>query len=441
MADVRLSIVLATWQGERYLLKQLTSFLGQTRLPDELVVVDDASEDRTLAILEEFASVAPFRVQIIRNEVRQGSTVAFGTGLAAATGEIVAFADQDDLWLPQKLARLEAPFIEDPSTTFAFSDALVIDENDVADSTTMWQVRRFGADLQERVRTAPFSELAHRFLATGCTIAFRADLREALLPFPTGMSDTIPPMIHDRWLSIVLSGIGAVAVIDEPLVAYRVHTAQQIGLANISASKPPLQRYLGRLLTKREDRRSPRHYQLAHLVEARRRLADLGLAGEHALAEIDAVIRHQTLRCNMAERHTARIVPIIRELVLGRYHQYSRGWSSAAFDLLERHREPVAQAAPAPAAVPARRRPLVTPTKPITDRSAHVRDITATDHTCRTTPVRVPAAVALSGRPAPPASAPTDERGDLARGGAEEPAVGDAVRELADERAGEDGVG
>lgn len=378
---MRFSVVMATWQGERYLPKQLATLRGQTRLPDELIVVDDGSEDGTLEILEDFAASAPFPVEIVRSEVRSGSTTAFGVGIARATGDLIALADQDDLWLPQKLARLESVFLENPGTTFAFSDALLIDEGDIADTTTMWQVRKFTPALQDKVRARPFAEIAHRFLATGCTIAFRADLRDVVLPFPTDLSTSIPAMIHDRWISIVLSGIGTVAVINEPLVAYRVHASQQVGLTNISATKPPMQRYLGRLLTRRRDVGSPRLYQLAHLVEARDRLVASGLAGEPALAEIDAVIRHQSWRCQMKARHLARVVPIARELALGRYHQYSRGWSSAVLDLLERHvgvapePEPARPAAPAD---PGRHLDLT--------RASHARDTTAADRSCRTVP-------------------------------------------------------
>lgn len=379
MAVLRFSVVMATWQGERFLPKQLASLLGQTRLPDELIVVDDRSEDRTLEIIDAFAASSPFPVHLIRSEVRRGSTVAFGIGIAAAAGDLIALADQDDLWLPQKLARLEAAFLENPTTTFAFSDALVIDENDVADTTSMWQVRKFTPALQERVRARPFAEIAHRFLATGCTIAFRADLRDVVLPFPTNLSTSIPAMIHDRWLSIVLSGIGSVAVVDEPLVAYRVHATQQVGLSNISAAKPPVQRYLGRLLTRRREEGSPRLYQLAHLIEARQRLAASDLASEASLAEIDAVIRHQSWRCQMKPRHLARLVPIARELALGHYHEYSRGWSSAVFDLVERHD------LSAPDSRPAVRRAETTAPLDLT-RLNHLREPTAPDRSCRMTP-------------------------------------------------------
>ncbi len=333
---VQVSVAMATWQGERFLPEQLASLLDQTRLPDEMVVIDDASTDGTREVLEAFRAIAPFPVVIVTTPNRQGSTPAFARAIAAATGDIIALADQDDIWLPHKLAHLEAIFERDPATTFAFSDATLIDDAGEATEATMWQVRRFTPELQERVRAHPFTEIAHRFLATGCTIAFRRELRSVLLPFPTGFSSTIDPMVHDRWLSIVLSGAGRVAVVDEPLVAYRIHVDQQIGLNSISVALPLFQRYLRRLRAPRTDTDSPRVYQLTHLVEARSRLISKGLVGGAALEEIDAVIAHQSRRCHPAPSRIRRVAPIAAELIRGNYHRYSRGWSSALIDLTER---------------------------------------------------------------------------------------------------------
>ena len=86
---MRLSIVMATWMGEKYLKAQLQSFLDQTRLPDELIVRDDGSNDRTLAILHQFAERAPFTVQIFESGPRLGFAANFGAALSHAQGDLV----------------------------------------------------------------------------------------------------------------------------------------------------------------------------------------------------------------------------------------------------------------------------------------------------------------------------------------------------------------
>jgi glycosyltransferase involved in cell wall biosynthesis len=325
---------MATWQGERFLPRQLASILGQTRLPDELVVVDDASFDASPEIVKSFAETAPFDVRLIRSDVQRGSTRSFGTGIEAATGDLIMLADQDDLWLPQKVARLEAVFQGSSGTTFAFTDALLIDEDDVAAPQTLWQSRRFSPALQAQVRRHPFRQLSHRFLATGCTMAFRADLARVVLPFPESVDEHADAMLHDRWISIVLSAPGHVAVVPEPLVAYRIHSSQQVGLANATTSQPPLRRYARRLALPQTTARNVRRYQLRHLHEARDRLEAAGVLDQATLADVDAVIAHQHLRCEMAGTRRSRLAPIGRELLQGNYREYSRGLSSAFIDLL-----------------------------------------------------------------------------------------------------------
>lgn len=331
---MHISVAMATWQGSRYLPAQLATIAGQLRPPDEVVIVDDASDDDTPEIVERFAEDAPFKVVRHRFDYRQGSTAAFQYAIEEASGDVIALADQDDLWMPQKLARLEAVFRDRPDTAFAFTDAHLIDDADVLQPETMWQVRRFSPTLQERVRRHPFAELAHRWLATGCTIAFRSDLRAVLLPFPTDVSDLFPPMIHDRWLSLVLSGVGPVAVVDEPLVAYRIHPAQQVGLANV-VGMSPVTRHLRKLVIHRPEAQATREYQLAHLREVHHRLVRFEAAGGARTSEVEGSISHLQARVELPRNRIARWRPVVRELVLGRYHRYSRGWRSAAVDLVK----------------------------------------------------------------------------------------------------------
>ncbi len=92
----------------RCLEPQLASLLAQTRLPDELVACDDGSTDGTVSILEAFARRAPFPVRIERNDVRLRSTRNFEKAIGLCTGDLIATSDQDDVWLPEKLALCEA---------------------------------------------------------------------------------------------------------------------------------------------------------------------------------------------------------------------------------------------------------------------------------------------------------------------------------------------
>src|SRR5690606_18954379 len=86
---MKISIALAVYNGTNFLDQQLASFLKQTRLPDELVVVDDCSTDATVELLEDFAKTSPFPVKVFRNESNSGSTYSFGRAIEACSGDVV----------------------------------------------------------------------------------------------------------------------------------------------------------------------------------------------------------------------------------------------------------------------------------------------------------------------------------------------------------------
>ena len=98
-----ISVALCTYNGARFLEEQLASLLAQNRRPDELVVCDDRSTDSTVQMLESFSRSAPFPVRIQVNPVNLGSTVNFDRAMRLCAGSLIAFCDQDDIWLPHKL--------------------------------------------------------------------------------------------------------------------------------------------------------------------------------------------------------------------------------------------------------------------------------------------------------------------------------------------------
>ena len=106
-----LSIALASYNGERYIAEQLDSIARQTRLPDELIISDDASGDATPAIALDFARQAPFPVKVLQNSERAGSTRNFEIAIRACTGDIIFLCDQDDVWYPNKISLVEERFI------------------------------------------------------------------------------------------------------------------------------------------------------------------------------------------------------------------------------------------------------------------------------------------------------------------------------------------
>ena len=221
--------MLCTWNGERWLAGLLASVRDQTRAPDELIVQDDCSDDATVALIEEFAGHAGFPVRLERNPQRLGSTRNFGVALARAAGEIVALADQDDVWYPAKLARLGEEFAADPTVTMVFSDADLIAEDDRSLGRRLWETRMVGRALGAN-SVVSVQDFARRPLTTGCTMAVRRRAIEAALPLPDQLDHPDVPLRHDRWLSLVAAAVGTVRATPEPLLAFRVHPSQETGV-------------------------------------------------------------------------------------------------------------------------------------------------------------------------------------------------------------------
>src|SRR6185437_2104465 len=125
------SVVLCTCNGSRFLAAQWDSLLAQERLPDEIVVRDDASSDGTWTLLGKLSARAKSRgvqVRLIRNERNLGYVANFEAALKDTSGDVVFLCDQDDIWHPGKLAALTEAFERRPGLLLLCTDARRVDE-------------------------------------------------------------------------------------------------------------------------------------------------------------------------------------------------------------------------------------------------------------------------------------------------------------------------
>ncbi|MBI5288433.1 MAG: glycosyltransferase, partial [Chloroflexi bacterium] len=197
-----ISVALCTHNGERYLRAQLESIAAQSLLPAEVVACDDGSTDRTVDILESFAGEAPFPVRVARNARRFGPAKNYEQAIGRCSGDFIALADQDDMWLPAKLQRL-TDAIEREGAAYAFSDARLIDADGrvVAGKTLL--ARRFAPARIERAFRdhRELDLLLKRDFIYGTTLMFRSEYRELVLPIGAAWS-------HDTWIVNVLALMG-----------------------------------------------------------------------------------------------------------------------------------------------------------------------------------------------------------------------------------------
>jgi hypothetical protein len=220
---MKLSIAMTSYNGSRFVGEQLESFAAQTRLPDELIVCDDSSTDRTPEILEEFQRRSPFPMRIIVNPRRLGFFKNFEQAVRESSGDVVFLSDHDDRWNPEKLAEHEAAHASRPSVGFVFSNGMVCDESMNPRGFTLFEVTGLRPARYNKIERGQMLELAVRSPRVhGCMMSFRSSLKEIALPFP----ETI---IHDFWLTILLPLFTETRCIAKPMMMYRTHASQTIG--------------------------------------------------------------------------------------------------------------------------------------------------------------------------------------------------------------------
>jgi glycosyltransferase involved in cell wall biosynthesis len=219
---VTVSIALATYNGEKYLGRQLESLAWQEHAPDELVVCDDRSQDGTIAILRRFAAAAPFPVRIVENEVGLGFRRNFMKAAHLCASEVILFCDQDDVWRPGKVAVMARAFDEDPALLLAYHNASVVDADERGLSVMANPAEEHAALALEMPPPWHF--------ARGLVQGFRRDLLafDDLWPSTREHFDG-EQLGHDRWYFFLALTMGRIRFINEDLLMYRQHGANLFG--------------------------------------------------------------------------------------------------------------------------------------------------------------------------------------------------------------------
>lgn len=322
---MKVSVAMCTYNGMPFLIEQLQSIARQDRLPDELVICDDGSTDTTMEILQDFCKSACFAVHIFRNERNLGSTKNFERAISRCEGEIIVLADQDDVWREDKLATIERVFDLDREVICAFSDALVVNENLEPMGYNLWTAVRLNQWEQEQINKGfAFPILLQRNVVTGATMAIRSSLREFIMP----ISEL---WVHDYWISFIASVLGRVFAISEPLIKYRSHPHQQIGI-----TEPGRYNLFRRVRTRLRVNRSSYLQEAAKFTAIRHHLHAKVSSEKSAtvLPQLDGKINHYTTRGMLPEGRLHRVRYVTKELITGRYRLYSNGYLSALGDLI-----------------------------------------------------------------------------------------------------------
>jgi len=322
---MRISIALCTYNGELYLQEQLRSILEQSRLPDEVVICDDCSTDTTWTILENFKSKASFEVRLIKNHSNLGSTANFAKAIDSCSGDIIFLADQDDIWLPQKIEIMAEIFENDPDVGMAFSDAYVTNDLLQPYPRSLWQYIGFDNNIRGLCEKGRFWEvLANESYVTGATMAFHSKWKLLLYPFPGDW-------IHDEWITFLTSLFSQVRAVPDKLIMYRKHSNQQIGVKIKSTFVR-----LRLCVFPDQNRRRYKRY-IDRMDNLLRRIIDFKehLREPQMYEELIKRLEHWKIRYMLPKNPWKRWCAIRRELAAGCYRKYSKSNRMALKDFFD----------------------------------------------------------------------------------------------------------
>lgn len=223
----QICIIMAAYQGERYLAQQIDSIIENTYQNIELHIYDDGSADNTFAIAEKYAGKYPDKIYAARNDANKGVILNFLEATTSLESDYYMYSDQDDVWLPEKIQKTldfmkeQEEAISHPQDTpvVVFSDAIVTDAG-LAQTAPSFQ-RQSGYDTS----ALDLPRLLMENKLIGCTMMFNRAARDKLLRgnIPHGIR------MHDWWLGLIGAAFGRVAYLDEPLLLYRQHDNNAIG--------------------------------------------------------------------------------------------------------------------------------------------------------------------------------------------------------------------
>jgi len=202
----KISVCIATYNGEKYISEQLSTILPQLSIEDEVIVSDDNSTDRTLEIISGFNDS---RISVFLNSKEKGYTSNFENALQHTNGEYIFLSDQDDLWLNDKVSRC---ILALQDYDLVVSDAIIIDERKDIISDSFFSKRR---------HYFSFLGNLYKFGYLGCCFAFKNRVLKKALPFPRNRKYCT----HDNWIFLIASLHFKTKILTEKLVLYRRHDA------------------------------------------------------------------------------------------------------------------------------------------------------------------------------------------------------------------------
>lgn len=217
------SVAMATYNGEKYIIQQIKSILRQSKTIDEIIIVDDNSDDKTVELIK---SLNCPLIQVYQNKVNLGYIENFYKAISLTKGDYVFLSDQDDVWEKDKVEK--SLFVLQKSninmavcTGFSLIDQCgnpIMNIND-------YQINNFVFKKHKHIEDITLRRLAFGNIVQGCTYCIKRDVVDVYLKIHN------KEVVHDYQLMLLASSMGKVKYLNEPLIKYRLHGNNAIGFS------------------------------------------------------------------------------------------------------------------------------------------------------------------------------------------------------------------
>ena len=224
---MKLSVAMATYNGEKYIEEQLKSILSQTHMVDEIIISDDGSKDNTLKIAENLLRNSGVSYSILTNNPRHFPCGNFEWAVKHCTGDIIYLCDQDDIWLNNKVEETKRIFADNNDVKCIVHNADYIDKNS---NKINGRLPVANLPTGKLSKEEYLTKSAAAPITNGMVMCFRKELLDFAIPFPKSMN------VHDQWIGFCSICVDGLYHSDKILTLYRLHDNNYSGNKVFSGS-------------------------------------------------------------------------------------------------------------------------------------------------------------------------------------------------------------
>lgn len=219
--DFTISIALCTYNGEKYIEEQIQSLLNQTHKPDEIIISDDCSKDKTIELVDCLLKYSGINYKIYKQEIGLGVFKNFPFAISQCNCDLVFTCDQDDIWDKTKLEKHLNVFRHNPDVDLVYSNANVVKEDGRTTISLLWPEKVI--DDKNKGQASIFSLLYLGRSMAGCCMSFKKSFFMEIKDIPDGI-------YHDDWIATNAALKNEIIAINEPLISYRQHSNNVVGI-------------------------------------------------------------------------------------------------------------------------------------------------------------------------------------------------------------------